>query len=234
MSRKLLKSALLSTLPVMAGYVVLGFGFGIISEKNGYGVWWALAMSVFIFAGSMQYVTVSLLTSGASLISAALTTLMVNARHLFYGISMIEKYRGAGKKKPYLIFGLTEETYSLVCNGDCPEGEDYHTYCLLMTFLDQLYWVVGSVLGALVGSAIEFNSAGIDFAMTALFVTVFVEQWLSTKNHLPALIGLAASVICLVIFGSDSFLIPSMIAITVFLALGRKKIEEAEGGAERE
>lgn len=225
MSRKLFKSALISTLPVMAGYMVLGFGFGIISVKNGYGILLALAMSVFIYAGSMQYVAVSLLTSGASLISAALTTLMVNARHLFYGISMIEKYRGAGKKKPYMIFGLTDETYSLVCTGEYPEGEDYHTYCFWLSFMNQCYWVTGSLLGALIGSAIEFNSAGIDFAMTALFVTVFVEQWLSTKNHMPALIGLFASVICLVFFGSDSFLIPSMIAITVLLALGRKKME---------
>ena len=168
MNRKLLKAALISTLPVMAGYVVLGFGFGIISAKNGYGILWALAMSVFIYAGSMQYVTVSLLTSGASLISAALTTLMVNARHLFYGISMIEKYRGSGKKKPYLIFGLTDETYSLVGTGECPEGEDYHTYCFWMSLMNQCYWVFGSVMGAVVGSAIEFNSAGIDFAMTAL------------------------------------------------------------------
>lgn len=228
MNRKLLKTALINTLPVMAGYMVLGFGFGIISSKNGYGILWALAMSGFIYAGSMQYVAVSLLTSGASLISAALTTLMVNARHLFYGISMIEKYRNAGKKKLYMIFALTDETYSLVCTGECPEGEDYHTYCFWLSLMNQSYWVAGSLLGAVVGSAIEFNSAGIDFAMTALFVTVFVEQWLSTKNHLPALIGLGASIVCLVFFGNGNFLIPSMIAITVFLALARKKIETAE------
>lgn len=228
MNRKLLKTALINTLPVMAGYMVLGFGFGIISSKNGYGILWALAMSGFIYAGSMQYVAVSLLTSGASLISAALTTLMVNARHLFYGISMIEKYRNAGKKKLYMIFALTDETYSLVCTGECPEGEDYHTYCFWLSLMNHSYWVAGSLLGAVVGSAIEFNSAGIDFAMTALFVTVFVEQWLSTKNHLPALIGLGASIVCLVFFGNGNFLIPSMIAITVFLALARKKIETAE------
>ena len=228
MNRKLLKAALINTLPVMAGYMVLGFGFGIISSKNGYGILWALAMSGFIYAGSMQYVAVSLLTSGASIISAALTTLMVNARHLFYGISMIEKYRNAGKKKLYMIFALTDETYSLVCTGECPEGEDYHTYCFWLSLMNHSYWVAGSLLGAVVGSAIEFNSAGIDFAMTALFVTVFVEQWLSTKNHLPALIGLGASIVCLVFFGNGNFLIPSMIAITVFLALARKKIETAE------
>lgn len=203
MNRNLLKTALIKTLPVMSGYLVLGMGFGIISEKNGYGILWAVAMSVFIYAGSMQYVTVSLLVSGASLISAALTTLMVNARHLFYGISMIEKYKNTGKKKPYLIFALTDETYSLVCTGEYPEGEDPHKYWFLLSFMNQCYWVAGSLLGAFIGSAISFNTAGIDFAMTALFVTVFVEQWLSTKNHIPALTGLFASLICLSIFGQD-------------------------------
>lgn len=229
MDRKLLKTAFINTIPVMTGYFVLGLGFGIISEKNGYGIWWAFAMSTFIYAGSMQYVTISLLTSGASLLSAALTTLMVNARHLFYGISMIEKYRDAGKKKPYLIFALTDETYSLVCNGECPEGTDYHTYCMLVSFMDQCYWVIGSIAGALVGSALEFNTTGIDFAMTALFVTVFVEQWLSTKNHISALIGLGCSAICLLIFGSDHFLIPSMITITVMLSVCRKYTENGGG-----
>lgn len=232
MNRKLLKKVLLDTIPVMTGYLVLGFGFGIISEKNGYGFWWAIAMSVFIYAGSMQYVTVSLLTSGASLISTAMTTLMVNARHLFYGISMIEKYRNAGKKKPYLIFALTDETYSLVCSGECPKDTDYHTYCVMVSFMNQCYWVLGSVAGAIVGSALEFNTAGIDFAMTALFVTVFVEQWLSTKQHLPALIGLGASVVCLVIFGSSQFLIPSMIFITILLSVCRKSIENGGAGNE--
>lgn len=226
--KKMWKTALIKTIPVMTGYLFLGVGFGILSEKNGYGILWALAMSVFIFAGSMQYVTVSLLTSGASLLTAALTTLMVNARHLFYGISMIESYKDAGKKKPYLIFALTDETYSLVCTGDCPEGVDFHSYCLCVSFLDQLYWVVGSVLGAWIGSAITFNTNGIDFAMTALFVTVFVEQWLSTKNHIPAITGVVASVVCLMIFGSDNFLIPSMIVISIILSLGKNKIEEME------
>lgn len=219
------KSAFVKTLPVMAGYMVLGFGFGIISQKNGYGIWWALAMSVFIYAGSMQYVTVSLLTGGASLIAAALTTLMVNARHLFYGVSMIEPYRGAGKKKPYLIFALTDETYSLVCTGTCPDGTDFHTYSLLVSLFNQIYWVIGSALGAVAGSVITFNTAGVDFAMTALFITVFVEQWKSTKNHLPALVGVFCSVACLLIFGSDSFLIPAMLSISLVLTLGRGFID---------
>lgn len=226
--KKLIKTAIIKTLPVMAGYLVLGFGFGILSEKSGYGIWWALVMSVFIYAGSMQFVTISLLTSGASLIATALTTLMVNARHLFYGISMVDKYKDMGKYKPYAIFGLTDETYSLVCSGEYPEGVDKRKYCFLVSALNQSYWVCGTLLGVLAGTIIKFNTAGVDFAMTALFITVFVEQWKSTKNHWPALIGVISSVVCLLIFGSDGFLIPTMIVITVLLSLGKRFLSEKE------
>ena len=234
MKNNILKVALIRTIPVMTGYLVLGFGFGILSEKNGCGILWALAMSAFIYAGSMQYVTISLLASGASLVTAALTTLMVNARHLFYGISMIEKYRGTGKKKPYLIFALTDETYSLVCGEPEFEEKEQKIYYLMVSMLNQLYWIVGSVAGAWFGSVVTFNTAGIDFAMTALFVTVFVEQWLSTKNHVPALIGLGTSVVCLAIFGSEKFLIPAMILISVLLLVFQKQIEYKSGGKENE
>ncbi len=223
-----LKKAFLHTLPVMAGYIVLGLGFGIILQKNGYGILWSLCMSLFIYAGSMQYVAVSLLTGGASLISAALTTLMVNARHLFYGISMIERYRGTGKKKPYLIFALTDETYSLVCNADEGEPRITHRYYLLVSLFNQSYWVAGCVLGSLVGMSITFDTRGIDFAMTALFVTVFVEQWRNTKNHIPAIVGVICSLLCLLVFGAESFLIPSMIAISICLSLGQRMIERRE------
>lgn len=213
------------SLPVMAGYVVLGTGFGILLETKGYGVWWALAMSAFIYAGSMQYVAIDLLAGGASLISAAVMTLMVNARHLFYGISMIDRYKETGKKKPYLIFSLTDETYSLVCSGDVPEGVNQKKYFLWVSLFNQCYWVAGSLLGALLGSFLNFNTAGIDFSMTALFLVVFIEQWKSTTNHLSALAGVGISIICLFIFGADQFLIPSMILITGFLALFRRKLE---------
>lgn len=225
---KLWKTALTKTLPVMAGYVVLGIGFGIICVKNGFGIWWVLAMSGLVYAGSMQFVAVSLLTSGASLFTAALTTLMVNARHLFYGVSMVERYKGTGAIKPYLIFSLTDETYSLVCTGETPNGLSPKSYYLAVSFLNHLYWVTGSLIGALFGSIITFNTAGIDFAMTALFITVVVEQWKSTKNHLPAIIGMGASVICLVIFGADNFLIPAMAIILLSLTLG-KRLFEKEG-----
>lgn len=213
------------SLPVMAGYVVLGTGFGILLETKGYGVWWALAMSAFIYAGSMQYVAIDLLAGGASLISAAVMTLMVNARHLFYGISMIDRYKETGKKKPYLIFSLTDETYSLVCSGDVPEGVDQKKYFFWVSLFNQCYWVAGSLLGALLGSFLNFNTAGIDFSMTALFLVVFIEQWKSTTNHLSALAGVGISITCLFIFGADQFLIPSMILITGFLALFRRKLE---------
>ncbi len=209
-----IKAALRDTVPVLSGYIVLGMGFGIVMHTNGYGVWWTLAMSMFVYAGSMQYAAINLLTGGASLISTALTTLMVNARHIFYGISMIDRYKGMGKGKPYLIFALTDETYSLVCSG-----EKSKKYFYLVSLFNHIYWVTGSVLGALLGQIIPFSTEGIDFALTALFVTVFVEQWKSTRDHCPAVIGVAASVACLLIFGADDFLIPSMIAIAAMLSV---------------
>lgn len=222
--KKILKDAFVKTLPIMAGYIVLGFGFGIILQKNGYGIFWAIAMSTFIYAGSMQYVAVGLLSSGATIITAALTTMMVNARHLFYGISMIEPYKKAGKCKPYLIFGLTDETYSLVCSGEAANGSDFYRYSFFVTLFNHLYWIVGSVLGVLAGTVITFNTAGIDFAMTALFITVFVEQWKTTRNHIPAMIGIGSSIVCLILFGSEHFLIPAMVSISVMLVWGKKTI----------
>ena len=173
----------------------------------------------------MQYDAIGLLAGGASLITVALTTLAVNARHLFYGISMLDKYRETGKIKPYLVFALTDETYSLVC-GDLshmpPKERRY--YYLFVSLLNHSYWVFGSVLGAVVGSFARFNSEGIDFALTALFVTVFIEQWLTAKRHTPAIIGVAASMVCLVIFGSGDFLIPAMLVILLLLCLYKEDI----------
>ena len=217
------RSAFLDTVPVMTGYLFLGFGFGILALQNGLSIWWALVMSLFIYAGSMQFVAVTMLSGGVSLLTAALTTLAVNARHLFYGLSMIDRYKGTGKKKPYLIFALTDETYSLVSQG--APRQDGGKYYFLVSFLDQCYWVLGTLLGAAVGQLLPINYEGIDFVLTALFVTIFVEQWLSTKNHLPACVGLFASILCLTIFGSGSFLIPSMGLIALILLLTRKKKE---------
>ena len=210
----------------MTGYLVLGIGFGILMEDSGYGLPWVLAMSIFIYAGSMQYLGVSLLTGGASIIQTAIATLMVNARHLFYGISMVDKYADAGKAKPYMIFALTDETYSLVCTGDVPEGVDTHKYNLLVSLFDQCYWVLGSAIGCILGAVLPFDTTGIDFSMTALFVTVFVQQWMDNKQHFPAICGVVVTALCLIIFGSENFLIPSMIVITLTLSVGRKFLEK--------
>ena len=218
--KNILKKSFISTVPVMTGYLVLGFGFGIILKANGYGILLAFAMSFFIYAGSMQYVAIGLLTGGASLITAAITTLMVNARHLFYGISMLDKYRNTGKIKPYLIFALTDETYSLVCgdNTDMTENERKRYYFFVSLF-NHIYWIAGSVLGAVIGTVVKFNSEGIDFALTALFLTVFIEQWRTAEKHAPAVIGVGASVLSLIIFGSENFLIPAMLVISLLLCL---------------
>lgn len=223
---KTFKYAFVRSLPIMAGYIVLGLGFGVLLQSKGYGVGWALAMGGLIYAGSMQYVAIDLLAGGASLISAALMTLMVNARHLFYGISMLERYKDTGAAKPYLIFALTDETYSVVCSGDVPDGVDRKKYYFWVSLLDQFYWVVGCVAGALLGSVLPFDTTGIDFSMTALFLVVMVEQWRSTRDHTPALVGLGVSLVCLLIFGSSNFLIPSMIGITVALTLLRGTMEK--------
>ena len=217
-----LHAAFLDTLPVMTGYVFLGLGFGILLHRAGYGLLWSFAMSLFIYAGSMQYMAVSLLSGGAGLLTAALTTLVVNARHLFYGISMVGAYKGAGRKKPYLIFALTDETYSLVSRAQFPDGISRHRYCFLVSLFDQIYWVAGSVLGSLAGRFLPIDFDGIEFVLTALFVTIFVEQWLSTKNHFPAVVGLLTTLACLSIFGRNIFLIPSMVSIAAILILKRR------------
>lgn len=227
--REDIRKAFIASVPVMAGYIVLGAGFGIVLETKGLGLIWAVAMSVFIYAGSMQYVAIELITGGASLITTALTTLMVNARHLFYGISMVDKYKGAGKKKPYLIFALTDETYSLVCSDETVKDvNNKYLYYFTVSLLNQIYWITGTVIGSLSGRMINFSTEGIDFALTALFVTIFTEQWISEKNHGPAIAGLASSILCLVVFGKDNFLIPAMCCIVAVLGFMRKMQGKAE------
>ena len=218
--RTALKPAFLATIPVMTGYLVLGFGFGLVLDEAGYDALLALGMSVFIYAGSMQYLAVDLFTGGASLAMMALTTLMVNARHLFYGVSMLDRYRHAGAAKPYLIFALTDETYSLVCQDSLPvPQESRRAYYLLVSLFDHLWWVLGTLLGALAGTVLTISTEGVDFALTALFVTVLVEQWLTAEDRVPAMVGGAASLVCLVIFGSKDFLIPAMLVIALVLIL---------------
>ena len=226
MNKSIIKKAFTDTIPVMTGYLALGIGFGVLLRTGGYPWYWAPIMAVCIFAGSMQYVAVTLLTGGANIITTAITTLLVNARHLFYGISLVEKYKGMGKIKPYLIFGLTDETYSLVCStSDEIEHKDRKLYFGLVTLMDHCYWITGCTLGAILGGLIKFSTEGIDFVLTALFVSILVDQWLNTKQHIPAITGAVATALCLAIFGPDNFLIPSMIVITAMLLGLRKKVK---------
>lgn len=206
--------------------MVLGIGFGILLQKAGYGVLWAFAMSLLIYAGSMQYVGIGLITGGASVLTTFITTIMVNARHLFYSISMIDRYKDSGKYKPYLIFALTDETYSLLCDGHAPTEGDPNLYRFLVSLFDHCYWVTGSVLGSLLGAVIPFSTAGIEFSMTALFIASFTEQWLSTHDHIPALTGLLSTLLCLLIFGAERFLIPAMLLITLLLTILRRREEK--------
>lgn len=230
---KVFKKALVATVPVMAGYVVLGTGFGILLHSKGYGLIWSIAMSVFIYAGSMQYVAVDFLACTASLITVALTTFMVNARHLFYGISMIDEYKDTGAAKPYLIFALTDETYSLVCNGYDGDQKDKAKFYFLASIMNQCYWITGSIIGTLIGTILPFDPTGIDFSLTALFLTVFVEQWLTGNDHIPAIIGVVSAVLCLLIFGTGSFLIPTMIVISIALFV-LKLVRERMAGRKQE
>lgn len=204
MMTKTLKSAFIKTIPVMVGYLVLGAGFGILMKNAGYGFLMTFFMSVFIFAGSMQYVGVNLISSGASLLTTALTTFMVNARHIFYSISMIGKYKDAYPVKPYLIFGLTDETYSLLCDIKLQDDIDKNSFCFFVTLLNHIYWVTGSVIGNVISNLLPFSTKGIEFSMTALFIATYTEQWLTHKNHIPAITGIVSTIICLIIFGKKT------------------------------
>lgn len=224
MDMKTIRIAFKASLPVMAGYIVLGLGFGVLLQNQGYGFVWAFLMSAGIYAGSMQYAALDLISGGANLITTALMTLMINARHFFYGLSMLDKYQHTGKARPYLIFALTDETYSLVCSP-VPEGAEDRRYYLLVSLFDHLYWILGSILGSLAGSILPFDSTGMDFAMTSLFVVIFVEQWISAKSRIPAMLGVGISVVCLVLLGPGRFVIPAMVLITLSLALLRGRLE---------
>lgn len=207
------------TVPVLVGYLFLGTAYGILMNINGYSVLWAVLLSLLVYAGSLQYVGIHLLVSAVSPLAALLMALMINARHLFYGISMLEKYRSVTKFKPYLIFALTDETFSVLCNEQVPDGINKDWVYLWISLLDQSYWICGTLLGAVLGDFITFDTAGLDFALTALFVVIFTDQWKSQKNHMPALTGIATSIICLVIWGADGFIIPAMISILAVLTI---------------
>lgn len=220
---KALRTAFPHTIPVFTGFTFLGIAYGILMNSKGYGFGWTFLFSLMAFAGSAQYVAITFLTSVFNPLYALLMTLMVNARHLFYGISMLDKYKDTGKFKPYLIFGLCDETFSIVCSTEPPEGVNRNWFVFFITFLNHSYWVLGSTIGGMLGSMISFNTKGLDFVLTALFVVIFTGQWKSQKDHKPAIIGVVCSIVCLAIFGQGNFIIPAMIAILAVLTISRKK-----------
>lgn len=223
--KKALKAALPITIPVMLGYIFVGIAFGLLFEKAGYNFLWAIFISATVYAGSMQFIAINLLKGGYGLVEVALMTLFVNARQIFYGLSFIEKFKTMEKKRGYMIFSLTDETYSLLCSSKAPVGVDERLFIFFIAFLNQMYWIIGSVIGSIAGSLITFNTRGIDFAMTALFVVIFVEQWYTYKTHIPAFIGIGCTALALLIFGPSNIILPSMLFIAISLILLRKPVE---------
>ena len=221
-----LNAAFPYTIPIFAGFTFLGLTYGIYMNVSGFPFWYPMIMSITIFAGSMEFVAVNLLLGAFDPLQALAMTLMLNARHLFYGISMLDKYRGTGWKKIYLIFGLCDESFSINCTAQVPEGVDKGLFMFFVTLLNQLYWVTGATLGGIFGSLIRFNTEGLDFVMTAMFVVIFLEQWLKEKKHVSSLLGLGLTALCLLAFGPDKFMIPAMAAILGVLLLLQKPMEK--------
>ena len=224
--KKAFQKAFPYTIPVFTGYLFIGIAFGVMYAEKGYSFLWAILMSALVYAGSAQYLSINFFVPGISFLQVVFLTFMVNVRHVFYGISLIERFNRFGKSRWYMIFGLTDETYSLICTTKIPEDVAEEKFLLAISLLNQLYWVLGSAIGGIAGSVLPINSEGIDFAMTALFVVIFVEQWMEKKNRIPAIIGVALTIISLQIFGTESFVLPAMLAIVLALFVGRKKIEE--------
>ena len=222
MNRKTLAAAFPVTVPVLMGYLAIGMAFGLMLQSIGYGTLWALLMSLTIYAGSGQYLGVALLAAGAPLAHVAFMTLMVNFRHLVYGLSLLEKFHGMGARKLYMIFSLTDETYALLSSAKAPEGVEEHDFFFLVALLDQSYWVAGSVLGAALG----FDTTGVDFAMTALFLVIAVGQWKSAGSHLPALLGGAATLVSLLLVGAEDMLLPALGIIVAALTLLRPRLDK--------
>ena len=227
MNRKTLAAAFPVTVPVLMGYLAIGIAFGLMLHSAGYGVVWAFLMSLTIYAGSGQYMGVALLATGAPLSRVALLTLIINFRHLVYGLSMLEKFRGMGLRKLYMIFSLTDETYALLSSAKPPDGVDEHDFYFTVAWMDQSYWVLGSVLGSLAGAALGFDTTGVDFAMTALFLVIAVGQWRAAGSHLPALLGGGATLLSLLAVGADDMLLPALGVIVLVLTLLKPKLEHA-------
>ena len=231
--KKAFKAAFPYTIPIFAGFWFLGLTYGIYMNVSGFSFLYPMLMSITIFAGSMEFITANMLLGSFNPVQAFLMTLMINARHLFYGISMLDRFRGTGLKKLYLIFGMCDETFSINYTAEIPSDVDRGWFMFFVTLLNHFYWFSGSALGGIFGSFIHFDTAGLDFVMTAMFVVIFMEQWLKDKQHISALLGLGISILCLLIFGADNFIIPSMAAMLLMLTGMRKPIERREETAKR-
>lgn len=218
------KAAFPHTVPILTGFLVLGIAYGVLMNTKGYGTIWAVLMSAIAFCGSMQFVAITLLTTTFNPIQAFLLSIMVNARHLFYGISMLKKYKGIGKVRPFLIYVLCDETFSVSSSVDPPEGIEKKYFYFWISFLDYSYWVLGTFLGGTIGNLITFNTKGLDFVLTALFVVLFVNQLSDKNNRIPGIIGVIAAIISAFIFGRGSLVIPAMVLILVTLIAGRNKL----------
>ena len=223
-----LKAAFPHTIPIFAGFLFLGMTYGVYMRTSGFSFWYPMIMSVVIFGGSLEFVATSMLLAPFAPVQVFLTAVMIQARHLFYGISMLDKYKGMGWKKPYLIFGMCDETFSINCTVTPPEGVDRGWFMFFVTLLNQTYWVAGATLGALLGSVLHFDTTGIEFVMTALFTVMFVNQWEEAKDHRPALTGLGCAALCLAVFGSDGFMLPAMALIIVCFLVSSKSQKKEE------
>lgn len=225
---KALKCAFPHTLPILAGFLFLGMGYGIYMNSAGFSFVYPLLTSIFVFGGSLEFLAVSMLLAPYAPLQTFLLALIIQARHLFYGISMLEKYKNMGWKKFYLIFGLCDETFSINFSVDIPEGVDKGWFMFFVTLLNQIYWVTGATVGGLLGSVLKFSTNGIEFIMTAMFVVIFMEQWMKEKQHISSIVGLISTILCRYVFGKDNFMIPSMICILISLFIFKKKIEKIE------
>lgn len=232
MRRKALIAAFPNTVPILAGFSFLGMAHGLLMAQNGFNWLYSVGMALIVFGGSLEYVAMELLLSAFDPMAALVTALLVQARHLFYGIAMLDKYKGLGWKRFYLIFGMCDESFSINYTAQIPQGVDRGWFMFFVTLLDQLYWVAANLIGGLLGALITFDANGLDFVMTAMFAVIFLEQLLKEKKHYTALIGLCASVVCLVLLGPDAFLLPAMVGILILLTVFRRPIERA-GFAER-
>lgn len=222
------KAAFPYTIPIFAGFWFLGIAYGFLMNQSGFPFWYPMIMAIVIFGGSLEFLAVSMLLSAFAPIQTFIMALLVQARHLFYGISMLDKYKGMGWKKFYLIYGLCDETFSINYTIDVPEHVDKGWFYFCVTLLNQLYWVTGATLGGVLGNFIQFDTEGLDFVMTAMFVAIFMEQCLKENQHISSLIGYGASVICLLIFGADNFMVPTMIVILVALTAFRTPLQRMD------